>query len=101
LLPRGPAECAEPAAYEAYVGEVYVAVDYVGYYIADSLVPDAFRGQDQGFQFKSASLSEQKTLLEPDLAAVKGTLQSSSDVRVNHTEQGLEPAVFLPTDVIR
>src|SRR5262245_50221988 len=99
LLTRRPAECAEAAAYEAYIGEVYVAVDYVGHYIADSLVPYAVCGQDQGFQFKSASLGEQEALVESNLKAIKRSLQRRCDVRVDHAEQRFEPAELLPTYV--
>jgi hypothetical protein len=99
MLPRGPAECAEPAAHETHVGKVYVAVNYVSDDVANSLAPYPIRRQHQSFQFPPARLCQQKTLIEIYLEVIQGALKHASDIPVNLTQQCFKLVSPLPANV--
>src|SRR5437867_2263754 len=100
LLARRAAKGTEAAPDETDISEVYVAIDNVGDHVSDAFAAHQIGGEHERFHLVAASTSQRQPLVEVKLGAGKRFIQQPAYRRIDLREQSIQPAGFIPMNVI-
>src|SRR5436853_4092355 len=83
VFARRAAESAEATAHKTHIGKIDIAIDYVGYNVADPLMPHVIGSEHKRIELGALGSRQLETVIEIEFTAFNRAGKKAGDFRIN------------------